>query len=59
MTTLLHNAKREEWEAAVAVNEARLAGDVERFRLATEWHLRCLAHRMVAELQERRQRQSA
>ena len=57
--TPLNIAKREEWEAAVAVNEARLAGDVERFRLATEWHLRTITRRIVAELQERRQQQTA
>lgn len=47
--TRLDLAKLEERDAAVAVNEARGSGDVHRVRLATEWHLRCLAHRMVAE----------
>jgi hypothetical protein len=47
-------AKRVELDAAQAMQEAWVARDMEKYRLATEWHLRCLAHRIVAELQERR-----
>lgn len=50
--TRLELARTEEREAAQAVNEAYASKDMQRVRLATEWHLRCLAHRRVAELRQ-------
>lgn len=54
MTTRLEMARREEREAAQAMHEMRVAGKMEDYARALQWHLRAITHRMLAEAAERR-----
>lgn len=53
--TRLELARREEAEAAQAVNEAMARGDVNDYARAVQWHQTRMMHRMLAEVAQRRQ----